>query len=85
MSANHVGTIKYERENKKNFYLLVPLPNLPAVTEKALELPSLAVIAAGRAIDDTKDETRIPATKRLAPAREATRKAEMADMVSRGG
>lgn len=52
------------------------------MTEKGLELPSLAAaIKTGLAVDDAKEETRIPATKRVAPAREATRKAEMADII----
>jgi len=36
---------------------------------------------AGRAIDEAKEETRIPATKRAEPIREMLRKAETADMV----
>ena len=60
----------------------MPLPNLPSVAENDREPAILAVFSmAGRAAEEASAETRMPATKRAAPAREAVRKAARADIL----
>jgi len=61
----------------------VPLPNLPSVAENDREPAAILAVfsMAGRAAEEASTETRMPATKRAAPAREAVRRAARADIL----